>query len=698
MATPRLDSIISEEVECAICLERLEKPRILSCLHSFCEKCLKEHVAQLKLGHAKPNGVQCPMCKAETSLSSAGISGLRFDFRAARLIEALNESEKREEKITESSQKCEACGLMNCKESNESQYSFCCDCSQILCARCTVTHAGIRVLQNHTLLKISDLISGKVTIQTKEQSTMCPKHTDEKLKLFCVTCSEVICHDCTLFDHSLDKGHKFKFLNDYILTIQEELTSRLVRVNKKTEEFSLFLDLLDKTESHIEKHCGNLAKNNETAVKEHMKRIKDMGDTVSFEQKKILEAKSNDVKYLRQEAQRMKALSEKSSSMTKKVLESTKDYVGIASMYKSLKEAMDKAVSKRPDQEKLLKITTYVNNVHYHTQSSEFKIGRIITGCNCKQNCEYYIACVDGPKDIKFTNDGRVDVLVEEACVSLTGGKETVYAPEGAERVFDRQYDRHYDSYSYLTRNVTKYSSRTVPRIDMYPCIKETAMSCQKCTSFTWCRWLPTVKYDSIVAFAPLSDHRFVLLTSGAWNLLLLGDAMTNLSQGLPSRGSVCAVATDAVDTIYCADKDNRCIYILHDDGQLCRTLTTNDMSPTAIAVSKSKPEHIVVAHNDPPVLSVLDHQGKVNATIRNGNWKKVAVACDAKPLIYVLWTDANHKVTLDRYTMKGDEVDCLLDQKRLNCKDLKLAVSSVGTVAIVTATGKDGKVLLIQS
>ena len=97
-------------------------------------------------------------------------------------------------------------------------------------------------------------------------------------------------------------------------------------------------------------------------------------------------------------------------------------------------------------------------------------------------------------------------------------------------------------------------------------------------------------------------------------------------------------------------------------------------------------------------MVSILDLQGKVVSTIQSENWKKVAIACDPKALICVLWSDAEEKVTLDRYTMKGEKVDCLLEKASHKCKKLVLAVSSDGTVAIVTATGKEGKVLVIQT
>ena len=107
--TNLLDSVVSEEVECAICLNKLDTPRILTCLHSFCEKCLGKCVQNRKDDSSQSGNstLKCALCNEDTALPDAGVRGLRLDFRATRLVEALQEKETRELKFASPAHRCE---------------------------------------------------------------------------------------------------------------------------------------------------------------------------------------------------------------------------------------------------------------------------------------------------------------------------------------------------------------------------------------------------------------------------------------------------------------------------------------------------------------------------------------------------------------------------------------------------------------
>ncbi|KAJ8260462.1 hypothetical protein GJAV_G00182450 [Gymnothorax javanicus] len=56
-----------EELECKICYNRYDartrKPKVLSCLHRVCAKCLKKMV---EMGDSSPSIISCPFCRHET--------------------------------------------------------------------------------------------------------------------------------------------------------------------------------------------------------------------------------------------------------------------------------------------------------------------------------------------------------------------------------------------------------------------------------------------------------------------------------------------------------------------------------------------------------------------------------------------------------------------------------------------------------
>ncbi|XP_071485417.1 uncharacterized protein [Diadema antillarum] len=694
-----LDSVVSNEVECAICLERLDTPRILACLHSFCEKCLEKCARSQKDDSGKAS-LECALCKDHTEVPENGVRGLRLDFRATRLVEALVEKEVRERKLAKSASKCETCGYSHPSEdvAEGNPYTFCRECCQILCQRCSSVHAGLRMTQNHTVASISDLLQGKITFQSKDYSdysVLCPKHTDEKLKLFCVTCLEPICHDCTLIDHSREQGHKLQFLKDFVPTIREELNTRRENVAAKSERFTKFLSLLDELESHIVDHRNKTRNSIQCAVEEYKTRVEEFHHRLEREGCEYLEEKNKQLVELRRKTESMKALVEKSVLMTQQVLDNKHDLVGIASMYKSLLEAMDRAIAEEPDEQVLKNIEQSMERLHFHVTPLEAQVGKVIEECSCRERGTVSISCKSGPKDLQFTRDGRLAALVQDEYVGLKS--ELVYVKSGS-----RTHYRDYGSYSPVSCDT--YTSKYVKLSTSCASIMLTATGIPGCSTFAWNRWLPTLQYDSIRCFSTLSGHRFVLATTDA-KMHLLAENLTEISVALPEERSISGLATDGEDTIYASDKDHRRVFVLRADGSLQRTIQTGDLSPTGVAVSYAKPTCVVISH-EPASVSVLDFNGNVLASIHDDEWKEAVIGCDVHGLVCVLWAvedglwpDENGQKTLQRFTFQGEKVDTLFEKETHDLTDLMLAVSPSGmfSAAVVTATGVDGEITTIS-
>eukprot|EP00057_Strongylocentrotus_purpuratus_P026451 XP_011680925.1 PREDICTED: tripartite motif-containing protein 2-like isoform X2 [Strongylocentrotus purpuratus] len=697
--TDLLDSVVSEEVECAICLNKLDTPRILTCLHSFCEKCLEKCIQNQKDDSFQSGNstLKCALCNEYTALNDAGVRGLRLDFRATRLVEALQEKETRELKLASSAHRCEACGRTDPGEpasTEKSPFTYCRECCQVLCQRCSEAHAGLRMSRTHTVANISDLLSGKVTIQSKDDSMLCPKH-DEKLKFFCVACLEPVCHDCTLIDHNREQGHQLQFLKDFVPTIREELSSRQEEVSKKSEEFSEFLNLADVLETNIIHKTKDTSKNIQKGFVEYHSRVEEARLQIEKVACEYIGEKIEQLNQLRKKTQHIKSLAEKSLLLTNQIMENEQDLVGMASMYKSLREAMDRAIAEKPDEQELENIREYIDHLHYHVTPLDAKVGKVAVGCNCTERSTSSVACKSGPKDVQFTRDGRISAIVEAECI--VGTPETVYVQTGNETVYTRQgYCAYSNQHQYSAVNRGVYQSKEVKNLKMFAAIKQTATSLPSCTSFNWTCWLPTLQYDSIRCFTSLSDHRFVIATTDAM-LYILGNTLGEMSHGLPGERSISGMATDNEDNIYITDSENHKVYILRSDGNLKDTLNVEDISPTCVAVPHMGPDVIAVTH-EPAKVSILDLNGNVLCSIHNEEWKKVAIGCDADRLLYILWSDQNNEKTLQRYTFQGVQVDTLFEKESHSYNDLVLAVSPTGAsaAAIVTTTGADGQVVTV--
>ena len=64
--------------------------------------------------------------------------------------------------------------------------------------------------------------------QPVKKSANCPKHDGETLKLFCQTCEQPICGDCTVIDHH---GHRYLFIKD-IFAAEKEKVLKIVQESR----------------------------------------------------------------------------------------------------------------------------------------------------------------------------------------------------------------------------------------------------------------------------------------------------------------------------------------------------------------------------------------------------------------------------------------------------------------------------------
>ena len=112
---------VRQEVTCAICLELLDDPKSMPCLHTYCKKCLIEAIAKRPHDPDLPRdrpAINCPLCRAEVALSDQGIEALPTNFSARRVVEAVRLQDKFELNKTEKCDSCIECDAI----------AFCCEC------------------------------------------------------------------------------------------------------------------------------------------------------------------------------------------------------------------------------------------------------------------------------------------------------------------------------------------------------------------------------------------------------------------------------------------------------------------------------------------------------------------------------------------------------------------------------------------
>ena len=212
---------LEDQLTCAVCLDDFKQPKMLNCFHVFCEQCLQRLVVQEKQGQVS---LRCPTCRRSTLLPSAtSVSGLQSAFHIHHLLEIQDALKKMKEP---KSVQCE-----KCKKVSRVATSFCRDCGQFICATCADVHANWEDFSSHEVVSV-DQLQSEVSkhVPPKKVTFMCSKHKDQQLRLYCETCEDLICHDCTVRVH---KGHQYDLISDTFEEHKADIKASLGPIRKQ---------------------------------------------------------------------------------------------------------------------------------------------------------------------------------------------------------------------------------------------------------------------------------------------------------------------------------------------------------------------------------------------------------------------------------------------------------------------------------
>ncbi|XP_064609158.1 E3 ubiquitin-protein ligase TRIM56-like [Liolophura sinensis] len=192
MAAGGLKHFSGEVVEekfltCSICLEKFKTPKLLPCIHTFCLKCLKEHVER----SARNGSFPCPNCRQPTDVPTNIDTGFKTNFFMNSLLDFFAD--------IGAGHTCSFC-LSTGK--TEKAVSKCIDCSDYLCEKCTGVHGMTRQTVKHKVISIDQLVRSGVDEETSAKAGFpCSEHPEENVRYYCTVCEKPVCRDCKILDH-----------------------------------------------------------------------------------------------------------------------------------------------------------------------------------------------------------------------------------------------------------------------------------------------------------------------------------------------------------------------------------------------------------------------------------------------------------------------------------------------------------------
>ena len=218
---------LNSQLECSICFDDFKEPKLLPCFHVFCKSpCLEKLVA--KDGHS----LTCPTCRHIVPLSEKGVDGLQSDFHIDHLFEIRDAFSQAPEPAKTQCGSCE----------DGAATGYCRDCRDFLCDDCQAAHKKMKKLKGHILLTLEEYQSQSIDIVPPKPIQNCPKHPENALKIYCETCSSLICTDCTI---RLHKDHAYDLAADVFQKHKDELASSLKPVEEKIEIIHQALKAID---------------------------------------------------------------------------------------------------------------------------------------------------------------------------------------------------------------------------------------------------------------------------------------------------------------------------------------------------------------------------------------------------------------------------------------------------------------------
>ena len=210
---------LREEVSCSVCSDIFTDPKHLSCLHSFCLKCLQQWYETCGGGEA----IKCPKCQTFSRVPASGdLKDLPTSFYLNGLIDVLAIKECKKTQVK--------CG--NC-DKKRSEVSYCFQCCIFYCDQCVAAHNILRRNREHRVLAIKEF-QDKDYEDVLKRPVFCSRqdHQEEELKYYCKECETALCQTCFALDHG---GHALKLIKEEAETQKLEIKSVIEMQRKKLE-------------------------------------------------------------------------------------------------------------------------------------------------------------------------------------------------------------------------------------------------------------------------------------------------------------------------------------------------------------------------------------------------------------------------------------------------------------------------------
>ena len=222
------DAIVAQRLECSLCFELMQEPKLLSCTHTFCKDCL----AKLYQCQRKTDQISCPMCRQTTKLQNGDVSRLQTNVPIKAMIGDVQSAKRN----------CTVCE----PEAKSIATAYCQTCVEYMCNSCLEPHNKFRKNKDHEVCSVDDINKGKVQVKR-----FCRDHPQEEKLWVCTTCNCLICFRCRVLQHS-DSNHKLETVTDFQKCMKDQIESLKKKAGVKVKSFERHMKMTKEQDAKIE--------------------------------------------------------------------------------------------------------------------------------------------------------------------------------------------------------------------------------------------------------------------------------------------------------------------------------------------------------------------------------------------------------------------------------------------------------------
>lgn len=214
---------VKKDATCPGCKEFYRKPKLLTCCHTYCTRCVEEQFKDQE--DSGERYFDCVVCQHRIPLKNVTKIDDLLDHESSEYLGIMYQ--------IRTQAKQEAPNCCNC---SIEAVAACCQCGMFFCESCVSDHMSTRNKEYHCILSLHELRNDQIPDPYSQdyEPPICKHHADRQLQvsLYCHDCSELICTGCVLDVH---KGHFIESIPEAAKKEREVLKASMSEIQRLQE-------------------------------------------------------------------------------------------------------------------------------------------------------------------------------------------------------------------------------------------------------------------------------------------------------------------------------------------------------------------------------------------------------------------------------------------------------------------------------